>query len=231
MIFISTIIQMTYDTVLRSTSRCECAREMDDTKRPRLVRCLLKAQPFVGLLLFIGAVVATLPPIIGIIVSDVSKGSQNNWENTIRAAQTWGISSGIKLFGVLLLTLLLTTTYGRFRDRRNNFGPKREEYGWAEATDLPSHPPDMFLFCDCMPGGCASAMVFGLLMAILVGCVLASSLGTFSAVLFGGGIGLFFWVVGAIMTATSEDVTMLQVQVEMGGPAAEVNSTEVVQAV
>jgi hypothetical protein len=33
MIFISTIIQMTYDTVLRSTSRCECAREMDDTKR------------------------------------------------------------------------------------------------------------------------------------------------------------------------------------------------------
>ena len=122
---------------------------MSRERRPRLSACLLRTQRSVSIVILGAAFFVASLAIIPVVTEDIAAGTTTN---SVFAARLWAISRAISWVGTSMLVLLVMTFCKRRSERKNNFGKLRERYGWANAEELPSRPPDACVLCGwCLP--------------------------------------------------------------------------------
>ena len=128
---------------------CACLETMSRERRPRLSACLLRTQRSVSIVILGAAFFVASLAIIPVVTEDIAAGTTTN---SVFAARLWAISRAISWVGTSMLVLLVMTFCKRRSERKNNFGKLRERYGWANAEELPSRPPDACVLCGwCLP--------------------------------------------------------------------------------
>ena len=143
------VVQALYDSTVRMIAMCACLETMSRERRPRLSACLLRTQRSVSIVILGAAFFVASLAIIPVVTKDIEAGTTTN---SVFAARLWAISRAISWVGTSMLVLLVMTFCKRRSERKNNFGKLRERYGWANAEELPSRPPDACVLCGwCLP--------------------------------------------------------------------------------